>query len=29
MLEVRRKAMVNGPPVALVLKSYGDADWRW
>jgi hypothetical protein len=28
MLEVRRKAMLNGPPIALALKSYGDADWR-
>lgn len=28
MLAVRRAAMLDGPPLALVLKSYGDADWR-
>ena len=28
MLELRRQAMLDGPPLALVLKSYGDADWR-
>jgi hypothetical protein len=28
MREVRRRAALTGPPIALVLKAYGDADWR-
>ncbi len=28
MREVRRRSALAGPPLALVLKSYGDADWR-
>lgn len=28
MREVRRSAALTGPPLALVLKAYGDADWR-
>lgn len=28
MCELRRHALLDGPPVALVLKAYGDADWR-
>lgn len=28
MREVRRRAALAGPPLALVLKAYGDADWR-
>ena len=26
--ELRRRSLLDGPPVALVLKAYGDADWR-
>ena len=26
--ELRCHSLLNGPPVALVLKAYGDADWR-
>jgi hypothetical protein len=26
--DLRRRSMLDGPPVALVLKAYGDADWR-
>jgi hypothetical protein len=28
MLEIRRKALANGVPMVLCLRTYGDADWK-